>query len=208
MTYLERCEPQREQIEKILIEEGISTDFYFLVLAESGCRNDVISSKGGAGMWQLMPETAKSFGLVINRKVDERYDLEKSTRAAARYLKQHMDFFHDFEWSIAAYNAGGTNLRRLVKWHKGMKFNEIKNIVYPSWALAKTVREIMRRDRDIKRKAATYLNALPAFVATPSRAPHPHQSLSSYTKLPFKNIIIGEKSGVFHSTETVLMMTE
>ena len=88
-----------------------------------------------------MPTTARNLGLIVNNKVDERLDLEKSTRAAAQYLRHQLDNFKDFQWAIAAYNYGGTNLRKLTKWTTKTPFSIVKSSSYKSWALAKTVTE-------------------------------------------------------------------
>ena len=66
------------QIEKILIEEGVPTDFKYLALIESGLDN-VTSPRGAKGFWQIMKTTGKEYGLEINSNVDERYNLNLST---------------------------------------------------------------------------------------------------------------------------------
>jgi membrane-bound lytic murein transglycosylase D len=63
---------------------------------------------GAKGYWQFMPETARLYGLTVNKRQDDRTDLDKSTRAAARYLQDMYDELHDWLLVIAAYD-GGTN---------------------------------------------------------------------------------------------------
>lgn len=143
-TYIERVEPHRAIICDILADEGLPCKWIALALAESGGDAANVSPKGAAGLWQLMPATARAFGLRVDSKVDERLDIEKSTRAAARYIRKHLATFHgDIEWVVAAYNAGGSNLRRKTGYRKGMDFDIVKRVSYPSYALAKTVKAIM-----------------------------------------------------------------
>lgn len=101
-------------IEPILEEYGIPDDFKYLALVESGLKSGV-SSKGAAGYWQFMPLTAKHYGLKINNHKDERYDLEKSTIAAAKYILDLYKTFDSWILAAAAYNVGDNHLRRQIK---------------------------------------------------------------------------------------------
>ena len=98
-------------IERILAEEGVPDDLKYLAVAESGLSN-AVSPAGAKGFWQFMATTGKSYGLEINGEVDERYHLEKATRAAAKYLKDYYQEFGDWRWVAAAYNMGGPNVRK------------------------------------------------------------------------------------------------
>lgn len=98
-------------IERILAEEGVPDDLKFLAVAESGLSN-ATSVAGAKGYWQFMKPTGAGFGLEINGEVDERYHLEKSTRAACAYLKDYYREFGDWRWVAAAYNMGGPNVRK------------------------------------------------------------------------------------------------
>lgn len=103
---LVRCEPYRASVVKILRENGVDEQFYFLMVAESGCRSaSVTSGKGAVGFWQMMPATARSHGC------DNLEDLECATKAAASYLKDLSTRF-DGDDIIAAWNQGGHNLKR------------------------------------------------------------------------------------------------
>lgn len=90
----------------ILKEEGVPADMIYLMVIESNVLPTARSGVGAAGLWQFMPTTAKDFGLVVNSEVDERLDVEKSTRAACRYLKQAYQRFGNWETVAASYNAG------------------------------------------------------------------------------------------------------
>ena len=103
---LARCEPFRASVTQILRENGVSDRFYYLMVAESGCRAmDVRSRKGAVGFWQMMPATGKAHGC------EDLEDLECATRAAASYLRDLSSRFRGDD-IIAAYNMGGHNLAR------------------------------------------------------------------------------------------------
>jgi hypothetical protein len=97
------------EIERILREQGIPDDFKYLAIAESGLLN-ATSSAGAKGYWQILEVTGKEYGLEITPSVDERYDLEKSTLAAAAYLKKAHGKFGSWTAVAASYNMGQTGL--------------------------------------------------------------------------------------------------
>lgn len=136
-VYMERVEPYKDMILRILDEERVPREFIFLCFAESGGKIDSVSEAGAAGLWQLMPYTANTYGL----KAADRFDAEKSTRAAAKYIRHLLDVFDgDHRWAIAAYNAGGHNLKRATGYHKGMDFSVVKIKRPAAYALAQTVK--------------------------------------------------------------------
>lgn len=92
-------------IEKILEENGIPDDFKYLVAAESEFMN-VISPAGATGFWQIMQATGREEGMEINSVVDERYDLERSTRFACRYIRKSYEKFGNWTLAAASYNGG------------------------------------------------------------------------------------------------------
>lgn len=98
-------------IEPILKKYGIPDDFKYLAVIESGLLN-VVSPAGARGIWQIMPTTAKEFGLEVNENVDERYDLEKATEAACKYILASKQQFGTWTEAAAAYNAGNTGISR------------------------------------------------------------------------------------------------
>jgi hypothetical protein len=101
------------EIEKILKEEGVPEDLKYLCVAESSLEN-VVSPSAAAGFWQFMESTGKSYGLEINDNVDERYHIEKSTRAACTYLKALKEKFGTWALAAAAYNMGENGLQRNI----------------------------------------------------------------------------------------------
>lgn len=98
-------------IEQILKEEGVPEDFKYLCVTESNLEN-VISPAKATGYWQFLDATARSFGLVINEDIDERYDLEASTRAACKYLKGAKSRLGSWALAAAAYNMGETGVKK------------------------------------------------------------------------------------------------
>ena len=98
-------------IEKILKEEDVPQDFKYLAVIESGLEN-VRSPKGAKGIWQIMSGTAREYGLEVNKNVDERYNLELSTRAACKYLKKAKNKFGSWTLAAAAYNRGIMGISR------------------------------------------------------------------------------------------------
>ena len=103
------------QIEPILKEEGIPDDFKYLMAIESSLNTLARSPAGAAGLWQIMPQTARELGLEVNDYVDERYDIEKSTRAACKYLKQAYAKYGNWMLVSASYNAGQGRISSLLK---------------------------------------------------------------------------------------------
>ena len=101
-------------MERILAENGVPDDFKFLAVAESNLRN-VTSPASAKGFWQFRKLAAREFGLEVNDEVDERYHLEKATKAACIYLKQLRKRFGNWTNAVAAYNVGPTNFSRILK---------------------------------------------------------------------------------------------
>ena len=101
-------------MERILKEEGVPTDLKYIAVAESALRN-AVSPAGAKGIWQFMKGTGNEYGLEINSEIDERYHLEKSTRAAAKYLKSLRNRFGSWANAAAAYNMGGGNMNKHLR---------------------------------------------------------------------------------------------
>ena len=92
-------------IERILAENGIPDDFKYLAVAESGLRN-VSSPAGAKGYWQFLKSVGQQYKLEINGAIDERYHLEKSTKAACNMLQDYYKKFGSWTTVAAAYNMG------------------------------------------------------------------------------------------------------
>ncbi len=111
LLLLKRSGKYFPMMDKILKEEGVPTDFKYLAVAESGLTN-AVSPAGARGVWQFMKSTGESYGLEINNEIDERYHIEKATRAACAYLKNAKSELGTWTLAAAAYNRGLYGVKR------------------------------------------------------------------------------------------------
>ncbi len=93
-------------LDSILKANGVPADFIYLACTESTMDHNAYSPAHAAGLWQLLAATARQYGLEVNGEVDERYDPEKSTEAACRYLKAAYRKYGHWATVAASYNAG------------------------------------------------------------------------------------------------------
>lgn len=101
--------------EKILKEMDAPDDLKYLAAAESALRIDMISNADAGGLWQFIPSTARLWGLTVHKTVDERFHVEKSTRAAITMLKHLREAYGSWCLAAAAYNTGQANLNRVIR---------------------------------------------------------------------------------------------
>jgi membrane-bound lytic murein transglycosylase D len=115
-------------IQRILRERGLPEELAYTAMIESGFSPRAVSRVGAKGMWQFMEATARRYGLVINRWVDERLDPVKSTIAAAEYLGDLYGMFGHWFLAQAGYNAGEARVGRAIQRARTSDF----------WALTQT----------------------------------------------------------------------
>jgi len=115
LLFLKRSNRYFPIIEPILKEQGVPDDFKYLALIESGFVPTIKSPAGAVGVWQFMSGTAKDYGLEISNEVDERYNIEKSTIAACKYLKQSYKKYGTWTLVAASYNAGRRFIDKQLK---------------------------------------------------------------------------------------------
>jgi len=154
--YLTRSGRFDSFMKDILREEGVPQDLLYLALIESGFSTHAYSRAKAAGPWQFIRSTGKLYGLKRNWWLDERRDPEKSTRAAARYLKKLHADFGDWYLAMAAYNGGPGRVRRAIK----------KSRSYDFWKIAAPRKRYLRSETK---------NYVPKFIAAALIAKNPHR---------------------------------
>lgn len=123
-----RAEKYLSTLKPIFVSERMPPELVWLAEAESSFDPLARSPAGAAGLYQLMPQTAKGLDLSLWPR-DERYQPEKNARAAARYLRQLHDRFGDWRLALAAYNAGESRVADLLKKHRARTFDAISSVL-------------------------------------------------------------------------------
>lgn len=113
------------RMKNIFAEEKLPRELAWIAEVESSFNPEAESPAGAAGLYQLMPATARSFDLSVGLLRDERLDPEKNGRAAARYLRELHRRFGDWRLALAAYNCGPTRVAALLKKHRAKTYDAI-----------------------------------------------------------------------------------
>jgi len=124
LIFIKRANKYFPIIEPILKEQGVPDDFKYLAVAESGLSNTV-SPANAVGFWQFLDGTAKDYNLEINDEIDERYHLEKSTKAAAKFLKESYNKLGSWSLAAATYNMGRKNIVTQVERQKSDNYYDL-----------------------------------------------------------------------------------
>ncbi len=114
ILYIKKSNRYFSVIEPILKKNEVPDDFKYLALAESGFIDKVVSPAGAVGIWQFMKTAAIENGLEVNEEVDERYNIEKATEAACKYLKKSYSEYKNWTMVAASYNAGIHGVNRQI----------------------------------------------------------------------------------------------
>ncbi len=137
LLMLKRSDRIFKEVVPILRRYGIPEDLKYLMVIESNLDPQALSPAGAAGLWQFMAGSAKEYGLEVNANVDERYNVEKATIAACRYLKRSYARFGDWMSVAASYNAGPAAIASRMESQKEKRAADL-------WLLNETSRYMFR----------------------------------------------------------------
>ncbi len=112
--WLRRADTYFPMIEQIFREEGVPDELKYLAMIESGLNPKARSWARAVGMWQFIAGTGRAYGLEVNAWVDDRMNPEKSTRAAAKHLKDLYARYGDWHIAMAGYNCSPRCIRRAI----------------------------------------------------------------------------------------------
>jgi len=144
------------QLKPIFVAEGVPPELVWLAEVESSFDRRALSPAGAAGLFQLMPDTAKRFGLSLWPR-DQRYQPEPSAAAAAQYLKYLHDRFKDWRLALAAYSAGEGTVQKLLDRYKADNYDAIARHLP-----AETQMYVPRVEATILRREGATLEQLPS----------------------------------------------
>jgi len=103
------------RFEEIFDLYGVPYEIKYLSVIESALNPRAVSRVGAVGAWQFMYSTGKAYGLTINSLVDQRRDPIAATHAAAKFLADLYEIYHDWTLALAAYNCGPGNVNKAIR---------------------------------------------------------------------------------------------
>ena len=176
---LERVGLYGPMIRRIFQEEGVPEDLIYLAQAESAFKPHALSRAAAKGMWQFISARGEEYGLRQTWWIDERSDPEKSTRAAARHLRDLYDRFGDWYLAMAAYNSGPARVSRAIRragvadfWilaDRNLLPRETRNYVPTILAMTLIGRDPARYGFDVQPAAPLEVERIPVAQATDLR---------------------------------------
>ena len=110
-----RAKPWLGKIRTVLKDKGLPQEIALMTFIESMFNTKAHSSAGAAGVWQLMPSTARELGLKVSKKKDERMDVMKATGAAAKLLKRNYKLLKSWPLAVTGYNHGAYGVKRAIR---------------------------------------------------------------------------------------------
>ncbi|NUN99604.1 MAG: lytic transglycosylase domain-containing protein [Saprospiraceae bacterium] len=113
-------------IEQHLEHKRLPDFLKYIPVAESKLSTRVVSPHGAAGLWQLMPATARNYGLEVSSRKDERLDPERATEAALNFLQDLYYEFDDWALALAAYNCGSGKVKKAIRRSNSRNYQAIK----------------------------------------------------------------------------------
>lgn len=137
ILWLKRSARYFPQIEKILKEQNLPDDLKYVSVIESALIPHIRSPKNALGFWQFISSTGSLYGLKIDRSIDERCDLEKSTLAASMYFKDLYEKFENWELAFSAYNIGELRIKAELQAQSADNY-------YDLWLPEETMRYVFR----------------------------------------------------------------
>lgn len=158
LRQMQNGEKYKDIIEDILAFHEVPKDIYYLGMIESGYHAKAKSHAKASGPWQFMAGTAKRYGLIINKHIDERFNIVKSTHAAARYLKDLYKMFDDWKLAFAGYNAGEMRIVRAIEKAQSKDFDTLVELKYlptetqhyvPKYLVVKRLVEQIKNEEEI-----------------------------------------------------------
>jgi len=171
-------------IEPILKQEGVPDDFKYVAVIESHLSN-AVSPAGAAGFWQLVPSTARHYGLIVNDEVDERLNVEKSTHAACKLIKYAYGIFKNWTLTAAAYNLGVGGIQNALAKQKSNNYYDLL----------------------LNRETGSFIYRILAYktlFANPENLGLKKKSLKYYAKVPVKTVKVDSSIvNLYHFSKAV-----